>query len=93
MNWAKIRHLILQLSLVALAISVSVLIGSYLRPIHSKDYMQQFYEARPWLLWGTGSAFIGFVLSFFGKRYAGLVAVVGGLLLTALWVLIGEAAL
>jgi hypothetical protein len=92
-NWLKIRRRIFQLGLIALAISIATLIGSYVRPVHSTDYMQQFYEARPWLLWGTGSAFVGFLLSFFGKRYARLAAVAGGLPLTAFWVLLGEASL
>jgi hypothetical protein len=93
MDWTKIRETIFRCGLAALTVSVVTLVGSYLRPIRSTDYMQQFYEALPWLRWGTGSALLGLLLSFFGRRRARLLASASWFVLTAFWLLLGESAL
>ena len=93
MSWMRIRQNIFRCGLVALAISVAVLIGSYIRSVRSTDYMQQFYEALPWLRWGTVSALLAFMLSFFGRRRARLAAAIGAFLLGVFWMMLGESAL
>jgi hypothetical protein len=93
MSWMRIRQTVFQCGLVALAISIAVLLGSYLKPVRSTDYMQQFYEALPWLRWGTASALLGFMLSFFGQRRPRVAAVSGAFLLSAFWMMLGASSL
>jgi hypothetical protein len=93
MDWTRLRQGIFYCGLAALTVSLATLVGSYVRPVRSTDYMKQFYEALPWLRWGTASAFLGFLLGFFGKRRARLFAVAGGLVLSVIWMLLGESSL
>lgn len=83
---AKVRSGAFALGLTAIAVSIAVIIGSYLRAIDTSDYFKQADEARPWISWGFNSAGIGLVLSFFGRKWyrAGGVAI--SLLLLAFWI-------
>ena len=93
MNWLQMRRALFVCSLCALLISVAVLIGSYVRTVHSTDYFKQFEEAEPWLRWGFNSAFVGLLFSFFGKGFARIAASTAGGLLTVFWLLLAGSSL
>jgi len=93
MNWLQIRRIAFLCGICALLISIATLVGSFVRPVHSTDYFKQFEEAEPWLHWGFGSAVVGLLLSFFGKRFARIAAASGGIVLAFFWLMLAGASL
>jgi multisubunit Na+/H+ antiporter MnhG subunit len=87
----QIRRIFFVCGIVSLAVSVALIVGSFIRPVHSQDYFQQADEARPWISWGLGSTLIGFVFCFFGKRYWRVASVLSALILLFWWYCMGAA--
>jgi hypothetical protein len=52
--------------LAAMALSLALVTGSYIRPVRTHDYFKQADEARPWVNWGLNTAIVSFGLCFFG---------------------------
>ena len=71
----------------AIALSLLVVIRSYLRPVDTTDYFKQADEARPWISWGFDSAVIGLLLSWFGRKWWRIGAIFASLLLLTFWIL------
>lgn len=83
---ATIRSVAFALGVAAIALSLLVVIGSYLRPIATTDYLKQAKEARPWISWGFDSAVTGLFLCFFGRKWWRAGTIVVSLLLLAFWI-------
>jgi multisubunit Na+/H+ antiporter MnhG subunit len=82
---AQIRRVLFVCGIAALAISVALVVGSYLRPVKFHDYFKQADEARPWVNWGMDSALIGFAFCFFGTGRWRIVSAVLGFVLLLWW--------
>jgi hypothetical protein len=86
----RIRSGVFVCGIAGIIISMAVVVGSYLRPINTTDYIQQAEEAVPWVQSGFLSAMAGLVLCFFGKKWWRVAGVSVALLLLIWWFLIGE---
>jgi hypothetical protein len=82
----NVRPKLFSLAVVTSFTSIAVLIGSYARHVQATDYLKQADEDLPW---GSASALVGFVLSFFGDRLPRIAAVTVASLLVVYWYLIG----
>jgi len=84
----KLRQAVFGCGLASILISLLAIAGAYLRHVDTSDYLKQADEAVPWIRVGFGAAFLGFGLSFFGRKRARVAAVIVGLLFMAFWFLI-----
>lgn len=86
---AQVRRFLFDSGLVAVTLSIGLILGNYIRPVHSHDYLEQAREGVTWVSWGLCSALNGFVLCFFGKRGWRVIGVLMAFLLCVWWFLIG----
>ncbi len=89
-NVTSIRLSLFRLGLVAVVTSVMVLAGTFVRHVQATDYFKQAEKGQPWIDWGLGTALLGFVLCFFGRRFERAIAVVIALTLFCYWMLAAE---
>jgi len=92
-NWASRRRALFYCGLAAIFSSVMVLMGTYLRPVCSTEYLKQYEEALPWLYCGLATACVGFILSFFGKGWRRIGSAGMFTLLASFWLLLAGASL
>ncbi len=88
----RIRSVLFCFGVTSLLVSIGVLVGVYVRPVTSTDYMQQARDAVPWLLWGMGSAVVGAGLCSFGRARLRTVFVVLSGLMAGVWLLLAGSA-
>jgi hypothetical protein len=48
----QLRRFLFVCGLVAVIVSIGLVIGSYIRPVHNQDYLEQAREGIPWIRWG-----------------------------------------
>jgi uncharacterized membrane protein YbjE (DUF340 family) len=85
-----IRRTLFVCGVVSVLLSVSLVVGSFIRHVDTNDYLKQADEGVPWVRWGLGSSLLGFVFGFFGNKWWRVATVITALLLLVLWYLIGE---
>jgi hypothetical protein len=85
----QVRRILFDCGLAAVTLSIGLVLGSFIRPVHSQDYLEQAREGIPWVRWGLCSALIGFALCFFGNRGWRIIGVLMAFLLFVWWFLIG----
>jgi len=86
----SIRTVLFKLGIAATVLSGAVLIGTFARHVQATDYLKQADEGLPWVDWGLGSAFLGFVLCWFGTRLTRVASVTIAFLLFVYWLLAAE---
>jgi hypothetical protein len=86
----RIRIALFACGAAGVMLSLSLVIGSFLRHVDTTDYLKQANEGVPWVRWGLGSALIGFALCFLGRNWWRLAGLSLGLLLSVWWFLIAE---
>jgi hypothetical protein len=84
------RRVLFVCGLAAVGLSIGLVVASFIRPVHSQDYLEQAREGVPWVRWGLASALIGFVLCFFGNWRWRIVSILMALVAFVWWLLIGE---
>jgi hypothetical protein len=79
------RRILFVCGLTSLLLSFGVLIGSYLRPVTTHDYIQQAKAAVPWVRWGSAFVLIAFILCFFGRKWLRGASILFALALMFIW--------
>jgi hypothetical protein len=89
MGTVRLRQLLFTCAMIATLLATVLVLGSYIRPVHNQDYLEQAREGVPWVRWGLCSSLMGLLLSFFGKRAWRIVVAFFAALLFVWWFLIG----
>jgi hypothetical protein len=87
---AKIRSVAFACGIVGVMVSISLVVGSFIRHVDTTNYIKQAEEGVPWVDSGLVSAFAGFVFCLMGRRWWRVAGVTLALLLLIWWFLIAE---
>ena len=86
---AQIRRVLFLFGVAATTLSLGLVLGSYIRPVHSQDYIEQSREGVSWVQWGLSSALLGLLLDFCGRGGWRVLSSTAAVLLLVWWYSVG----
>jgi len=86
----RVRNALFVCGIAGVLLSLSLVIGSFLRHVDTANYLKQADEGVPWVRWGFGSAVVGLLLCCFGKRWWRIAGLISAVFLVVWWCLIAE---